>query len=133
MVDQNSFWLVASIAVLAALAAYWVYSRLKLRRARTWPAGEGRVNSTQLRLQGTGSQQSRWIGEVTYSYDVAGVAYSGRLRRSFLLHGSATKWAEAYSNGRLLAVRYNPKNSRDSVLLEGEQGEPAVDGAYGTQ
>lgn len=133
MVDQNSFWLVASIAVLGALAAYWVHSRLRLRRARTWPAGEGRVNSTQLRLQGTGSQQSRWMGEATYSYDVAGVAYSGRLRRSFLLHGSAVKWAEAYSCGRLLVVRYNPKNFRGSVLLESEQPEPAADGAYGIQ
>ena len=121
MKAQDSLWLIFSIIVLLVFAAVWIFKRLKLRRARTWPKREGRVKETQVRLEGSGTTQARYVAEVSYSYSVQGTGYSGRLRRRFLLHGSAHKWADTYATGRPLIVRYNPKNAKDSVLLENEQ------------
>lgn len=121
MVTENNIWFIISIVVLAALAAVWILKQIKLKRARTWPTAGGRVESNQVRLEGSGTQQAKHVAVITYSYSVQGAAYRGLLRRSFMLHGSAHKWADAYAEGRDLLVRYNPNNAKDSVLLEREQ------------
>jgi len=119
--NQNNVVLVISLLVVLAFVAAWVLRRMKLYKARSWPMGEGKVDSTDVRLTGSGTRQAKFLAEITYSYTVEGAAYSGHLRRSFMLHGSATKWTDGYASGRPLIVRYNPNNARDSVLLEDEQ------------
>lgn len=121
--NQNNAGLIISLVVLAAFFAAWIYKRVRLHRSRDWPVGEGKVNGTQVRLEGSGTQSSAFIAVVTYSYSVDGVAHSGNLRRSFMRKNSADKWAETYQAGRALVVRYNPSNAKDSVLLEAEQGK----------
>jgi hypothetical protein len=119
--DQNMLWLLISIGVLAVMAIFWLRQVLKRRRARTWPTGQGRVDSTAVGLVGSGTQQSKFVAEVRYSYTVEGRNYSGVLRRSFMRKGSADKWIGDYPNGRTLIVRYNSNKARDSVLFEREQ------------
>lgn len=122
MVNQNTVWLVISIVVVAVFFAVWLRKRIKLRQAQDWPAAQGRVDSTDLRMVGSGTQQAKWIATIAYSYTVDGTARSGKVSRPFMLKGSATKWADNFTTGTAVVVRVNPKNSADSVLLEDEQG-----------
>lgn len=115
------FWLAVSSAVLAAVAVVWLRRRVKLHQARRWPIGEGRVDSTVIRLERQSTYQSVFVAEVMYSYAVQGATYSGRLRRTFLLIGRAEKWTGNYASGRSLNIRYNPGKVRDSVVFEREQ------------
>lgn len=119
--NSDTVWLVISIGLLAIAAALWVRRRLKLSRARSWPTQTGWVDSTAVRLEQRGNNQSVHVAEVTYSYAVQGETYSGSLRRTFLLKGRADKWVGPYAKGRPLLVRYNPNDLRDSVLFEREQ------------
>lgn len=124
--NSDTLWFVISVVGLAVLAIIWVRQRLKRQRARTWPTGEGCVDSTAVRLIGAGTQQSKFVAEVRYSYAVEGQKYSGVLRRSFMRKGSADKWIADYANGRPLIVRYNSNKARDSVLFEREQAGAGI-------
>ena len=117
---SNVLWLAFSIVVLACFAAGWIYRRVRRSRARTWPQREGRITSTDVRLEGSGGQQA-YIADIRYSYTVDGAAYNGHLRRRFLLHNSAHKWVDGYSNRHSVMLRYNPQDVSDSMLLETEQ------------
>src|SRR6266496_6323291 len=121
--NQDTLWLAGSIVVMGTAAAFWLRKRIKLRRARSWPMAEGLVESTNVRLEGSGTQQSRYVAEMSYFYPVQGQFYSGRLRRTFLLHDRAHRWADSYPSGRPLIVRYNPAHMQDSVVFEQEQTE----------
>jgi hypothetical protein len=119
--NENTIWLAVAIVVLGTAAALWARKRIKLQHARTWPMAVGQVESTSVRLESDVTQQSRYIAEIVYSYTLQGQKYSGRLRRSFMLHGRAHKWIGGYANGRVLSIRYDPANAKDSVLFEDEQ------------
>ncbi len=121
MTNQDYFWFIISIAFLAAVAVLWLLKKRKLRRARTWPTEAGHVDSTGLKLQQTGATSSVWVAEVHYSYTVQGAAYSGKLRRSYLLKNRAEKWMSNYRSEVPLLVRYNPGKAKDSVVFEDEQ------------
>jgi hypothetical protein len=124
--NQNNIVLAISIAVLAVFVVFWVLKRMKLRRARTWPTEAGRVDSTSLTLETTGNNQRAWVAIVKYSYSVQGAAYTGALRRQFLMKNSADKWIGRYTAGLPLAVRYDPRNAKDSVLFDKEQSVAGV-------
>jgi hypothetical protein len=119
--NQDTIWFSASILLIGALLAFWVRDRIKRKRARAWPAAPGRVESSSVKLQGSGTQQSRYIANVIYSYDLDGESYSGHLQRSFILHGRAHGWIESFPKGRAITVRYNPQKVGDSLLFEDEQ------------
>ena len=121
MAISQYFWLMASVAVLGVAAAIWVRKRMKLKRARAWPVEVGRVDSTVVRLEQRGTQQSIYVAAVMYSYTAQGMACSGSLRRQFLLKGSADKWVARYPAGLPVNVRYNPDRAQESVLFDDEQ------------
>jgi hypothetical protein len=114
--NQDTFWLVLSIAVLLTFGARWLLRRRKLALARSWPTVTGRVESTATRLEQRGGGQSVHVGEVTYSYSLEGREYSGSWRRQFMLHSSLERWTGGYQAGQPLMVRYNPDKPHDSVL-----------------
>jgi hypothetical protein len=120
--NTDNLWLAISILVLAVFAAIWTLKRIKRHRAHTWPIGEGRVISTNIRRVGSGSQQAH-LAEVTYSYALNGQTYSGVSSRRFMLYGSAGKWLAKFESGRSLIVRVNPKNPRESLFFEMEQAQ----------
>jgi hypothetical protein len=121
IMNQNNVVLAISVVVLAAVVVVWVLRRMKLRRARSWPKEVGKVDATTLKLESIGNNQSNWFAVVQYSYGIQGTAYTGTLRRQFLLKGSAEKWIGIYSAGAAVTVRYDPANSRDSVLFDDDQ------------
>jgi len=130
MFNQQNIILAVSIVVLLAAAVIFVLTRLRLRRARTWPTQAGKVESTAVKLETSGSppnMSSAHVATVTYSYAVEGAAYSGTLRRRFVLKGSADKWIGKYSSGSPLTIHYNPANATDSVLFDDEKAGMAED------
>ena len=118
MINQNNFLLVLSILVLGVFMGRWLQQRSKQRRARSWPTVEGKVNSAGVRLEKQGENQSALIAEVGYSYSLNGETSAGVLRRTFFIANRASRWINAYPGGRSVAVRYNPKNGKDSVIDE---------------
>lgn len=119
--NQNNIVLAISVVVLLAIVVFWVLKRMKLRRARSWPKEMGKVDATTLKLESTGNNQSKWVAVVQYSYSVHGMAFTGALRRQFLLKGSAEKWIGKYTTGLPLIVRYDPANVKDSALFDDDQ------------
>jgi hypothetical protein len=115
--DQLTF--AGSILVLATLMALWLLRRAKLRRARNWPAADGRVVAANVTLKSAGAQlgSAAYFAELKYSYKVQGQTYLGKMRRRFMLKGRAETWVAGYVRNRL-TVRYNPAKVCDSVLLE---------------
>jgi hypothetical protein len=124
--NQQNIVLAVILVVLAVAAGLFVRWRIKLRQARTWPTAAGQVDSTLVRLQSTGQNQSKFFAYVQYSYGVQGTAYSGSLNRSFMIKGSADKWVGKYATGQPLKIRYNPKDAKDSMVFEDEQGAAGV-------
>ena len=114
-------WPILLIVVLAGFVVYWIRMKIRLRHARAWPAVPGLVDSTVLRLENRGNNQSIWAAEVLYSYSLQGTACSGRLRRTFLLKSKADQWIGPYKDGLPLSLRYNPERLGDSVLFDDEQ------------
>lgn len=119
--NQDTVVGVIVFVLIAGGALYWLRAQFKRKRARAWPSTMGQVESTAIRLEGSGTNQSRHIAEVVYSYSAQGQSHSGHLRRSFMLHSRAQKWIGDYEKGRALNIRYNPANSKDSLLFEDEQ------------
>ncbi len=119
--NQNLIVLTISIAVLAVIAALWARKRRKLKQARSWPIEAGRVDSTSLTMESTGNNQNAWVAVVKYSYTVQGAGFTGKLRKQFVLKGSADKWVGKYITGAPLTVRHDPNNAKDSVVFEDEQ------------
>ena len=119
--NQDTIGSVFAIALIGGVAAYWVRTRFRRKRARAWPSTTGQVESTAVRLEAGGTNQSRHIAEVVYSYSAQGQSHSGHLRRSFMLHSRAQNWIGGYAKGRALSIRYNPANTKDSALFEDEQ------------
>jgi len=124
--NQNNIVLGISIVVLAAIVAFWVLKRMKLRRARSWPKETGKVDATTLKLESTGNNRSACVAVVQYSYSVQGAAFAGALRRQFLLKGSAEKWIGKYTTGLPLTVRNDAANAKDSVLFDDDQSGPGA-------
>src|SRR6266567_3471458 len=128
MIDQDLAISAVSVLVLATLTALWLMRRAKLWRARNWTTVQGRIESTSVTLQSGGGQpgSAAYYAEVKYSYTVQEQTYFGSLRHRFILKGRADKWAERYSKGNALTVRYNPEKIKDSVLLENDQVSSAA-------
>ena len=103
------------------IAVVMLLKRLKRRRAGRWPTAAGHVESTRTYLQETGENQSTWMAEVKYAYQVQGESHSGVFRHSFVLKGRADKWIGGYPIGRALTVRVNPFKPADSLILDREQ------------
>jgi hypothetical protein len=120
---HDALWLAISLGTVVILAVFWVLRRMKLRRARTWPAQLGRLDSTAVRLYSNGGQAagSKFLAELKYSYSAQGQQYSGGLCRSFLLKARANRWIGNYAVGQRIMVRYNPAKPRNSVIFEDEQ------------
>jgi Protein of unknown function (DUF3592) len=119
--NQDNIVAVVSIAVFVVIVVIFVLKRMKLRRARSWPKEIGKVDATTLKLESTGNNQSKWVAVVSYSYNVQGSAFTGALRRQFLMKGSAEKWVGKYTTGAALTIRYDPANAKDSVLFDDDQ------------
>lgn len=126
MDTQSLVWLVISVVTLATVILLWMRQRAKLKRARTWPTVAGRVYSTEVRLETTGSgpngvRQSAYFAIVTYSYSAQNESYSGLLRHRFMSEKRAEGWAKDYPADRSLLIHYNPDKPAESMLFEDEQ------------
>ena len=114
--NQNLFWSILSLIVLSFYLGKWLLGRARLKKARSWPVTDGLVDSTDIRLERRGAQQSIFVAEVRYSYEVEGQAHQGSWRRQFLMHGSAEKWTGNFPAGHCVAVHYNPAKPNDCAL-----------------
>jgi Protein of unknown function (DUF3592) len=89
------------------------------RRAVSWPSTQGTILQAVARPVAN-SYLRHWVGEVTYDYVVDGESYSG----SHQIRARTERRAEsliAGCKGRMVVVRYSPKNHEISVLLKSDQ------------
>jgi hypothetical protein len=106
--------------LLASIAGY-----RKGRRIQTWPQTTGRVTQSEIvRRQG----QRTYIEEphVFFSYSVDGTEYVGHTMSVLEVDTSLKQDAEAklrpYPVGQEVAVFYNPKDPKDSLLEKETSG-----------
>jgi hypothetical protein len=107
--NHDNIWLAMSLIALGALVGLWVRKRIRRHRARSWPSAWGRVDSTSVELEGSGTEHAKF--------------YGGKLCRNFMLDSRANKWVASYPKDRTISVRYDPAREHHSVLFEDEQDE----------
>jgi hypothetical protein len=113
-------------ALIAALLL-WGFQRAAAR-TRAWPTVAGRIASSgihEFHQSEQNGNSSRWRTyyrpEVTYTYDFAGVRYTGdKVNVAGMVSAStdalASRTAAKYPVGTAVDVHYNPDNPADSVL-----------------
>lgn len=121
MNNANVFWLLIPILLIFAVIA--VRARIKLKQARSWPMGEGTVESTGIHYESRGGEPGagRHVAAVAYSYSVNGQFYSGAMKREFMILSKAEKWLAGFPTGDHLIVRYNPAKAEASIVFQDEQ------------
>lgn len=117
--QSGIFVLVIFLAVLAERGWQWFLRR----RARRWPAAEGRAHTVDWRQPRTGTSRY-FIGDLSYYYFANGHFYSGYYRRSFSKAGDAGEWVRRMRDAAI-QVRYKPNSPGTSLLLEDEQVQKA--------
>jgi hypothetical protein len=115
------------VALIAlALCGYFCWSEVrglgllqKQITAESFPHTEGKVISGDVETS-YGSKSTHYIPELTYSYEVNGVDYTGQRYRygrfSFSSKGGADGFIARHLNGSEIDVYYNPENPADSLL-----------------
>lgn len=126
--------LVTALLAFAAFALLIVYAVHKQARAtRRWPTVPGRIESAGVRayeVRKTGNSRIRWKTryrlDVVYSYEVAGVRYTGDRvgtgQVGSFSEAFADKAAARYAPGSAVAVHYNPENPAESIVQPGGNG-----------
>jgi hypothetical protein len=98
------FLLSGIIGILA-----WVVYQIRWRRAQSWPAVDGAVESHSTHTEYLGSHR-REIAEISYSYSVNREYYSG-------IHRVSGEWQFVYfPKGSPVVVRYKPSDPSTSLL-----------------
>lgn len=103
-------------AIFAAAAGVRLWMRM--RRAVSWPSTQGTIQWAEARV--VAGRGERWVGEFSYSYSVDGHYYSGfqiiRSRNERRAEELVAGW-----KGRMVVVRYDPRQNDVSVLLKEDQ------------
>jgi hypothetical protein len=114
------FGLVAALMILGI--------QRNVARMRGWPVVPGRIGSADVRefqaLSQSDAGSSRWVtryrGNVVYSYEVAGVRYSGdRIGTTGRVSSNIGAWVRPnarYQPGKVVDIHYNPDNPAESIL-----------------
>ncbi len=118
--QSGVFVLVIFLAVLAERGWQW----LRRRKARSWPAAQGRVHSADWRQPRTGTNRY-FLADVSYYYFVDGHFYSGYYRRSFSNSAAAADWVKNLL-GASIQVRFESGAPWHSMLLEEDLAAQAV-------
>jgi hypothetical protein len=94
--------------------------------AKRWPTVEGIVEYACPRLLDD-DEGGGWVGELSYSFSVAGEYYSGFHRIAATGENSATLLVEGWK-GQKVAIRYSPRDpSKSALLLEDQEFDSAED------
>lgn len=117
--------LIVALGVLGG--GYAWYSRSRALESRNWPTTSGRIVSAELE-QHSASGGATFRAHVTYTYEVAGKAYSGSRaafgdRVSTSSRGIAERRVAAYTRGSLVTVYYDPAAPEKSVLQAGPSAD----------
>ncbi len=106
--------LMAGIILTGVLSAWWEWWRR--RRAEGWPAAQGRIVSTFVRVR-SGRRRSAYEAEIAYSFSVDGECNVGRYSETFASDDEAREYVRNLE-GKPVAIRYNPERPESSLLLE---------------
>lgn len=125
----DSLWkMLFELALLAAIV--WGIRRLSIsssRRiqnvARDWPSADGTVEHASPKMVGEG-RSGYWVGELSYSYSVAGDYYAGVAELPATGEESASRAVHGWKD-RKVRVRYLPSDPARSVLIVDELMPPA--------
>lgn len=119
----NAYAIIIVLFIAGGLAAV-VWGAILLarsRRARAWPAAEGRIEVAE-----PSAPENDLLPLIEYSYTVDGKTYRGRLVFPAGTFPQTPEFAASYVKkypvGSMVTVYYNPAAPEESVLERGDQG-----------
>lgn len=123
------WWVGLVLLFLLAGTIRRAWEKYRQRLAESWPSTIGHVESVEVREK-TSGRSRYWIGELAYSYSVAGSQYSGRYGRRFDSEEDAQDFVD-YLHRKQVSVRYRPRKPAASMILDEAvdvalQGRPAL-------
>jgi hypothetical protein len=121
---------VAAAVGFALLFALGVYGfQRSAARTKSWPTAPGRIISSGVRAfessssneGGAGRWTTQYRAEIIYTYDIAGVCYTGDMAKT---GGSVSSTSDAFAKravaanpvGKTIEVHYNPDNPAQSAI-----------------
>jgi len=112
------FYLWLAFALVGFAKPVWRWFQRK--RAETWPATQGRVESTEINATKgfrTSTSSNTSTASFEYIYEVAGAKHSGTYKRQF---GTDEESDDFLRNlvGRDVRVQFNPEHPTDSFVLD---------------
>src|SRR5437588_3937310 len=108
------FWLLLMLAGWAKPVWQW----LQRKRAKDWPAAEGRIESADVKKAGgfgLWKPSGQYVAELGYSYSVAGECYGELYKRDFSTEPEAWEFVRDLKN-KPITVHYNPTKPSTSAL-----------------
>lgn len=104
----------------------------KAKASSGWPATQGVITATRVRVDDRGESSESYHPEVTYTYSVLGMSYEGHRRiigatRSYGNRRAAEAFLASYPVGKQVTVYYDPNKPGEAVLEAG-----TTRGAIGT-
>ena len=115
-------WLFIVVGVAVFGAGIWTL--VKSIRTEHWPVTDGVIQSAQQESH-SGDHGTTYSAEVTYTYQVSGVNYTGR-KISIGAMSSSSQYAQGildrYSVGKNVSVYYSPTDPAEAVLETGIHG-----------
>ena len=114
--------ILVTILIGAGLAWYARRQRARAEVAKQWPTADGTIVSSYVGTRSTDADgvSVTHVAVVNFSYQVSGASYqSNRLTFGGNVEGSQAKMTELvgeYPAGKIVPVRYDPKNPATAVL-----------------
>jgi hypothetical protein len=96
-----------------------IWAWLRARQAQSWPSAQGTIDQAVARRAGD-RHYKQWFGQFIYDYVVNGEYYSGFHRIRTSTERRAQELTAGWK-GRMVIVRYSPKDPQVSILLKSDQ------------
>ncbi len=126
-------WLCIAIGLMALGAGVWTL--IRSLRTEQWPVTDGVVRSAGVAAQSGGSDGDTYSPEVTYTYQVGGVDYTGKKVAVGQMSSSrdyALGVLSRYPIGKKVSVHFSPADPAEAVLETGIHGGTWICFAVGT-
>ena len=125
MVCGGLFALAFGVIGIVLIVLYF-RNKNKAKASETWPQAEGRVVSTNIRVDEMDDEESsriRYVPEVHFEYEIEGMTFEGKRIAfgsdpSFGMRKKAVEYLEQYPQDRVVTVFYNPENPGEGVLSQ---------------
>lgn len=117
-------WALLAVGGFGCLWNGWI--TINAINTRSWNTTQGIVYASEIKFTtvNLGTQSNAFYHpEVTYRYQIEGIAYSGNniyySDQAFLSFEAARRFVDQFPTGRVTTVYYNPDSPAETVLVPG--------------